>query len=66
MNRKTSLYLIALGMCLIIGSSAGQDWLVGRYVSSFGPYDDPSIFGLKRWLDYPYPTYSLYTAEGSA
>ena len=65
-NRKTSSYLIALGLCLIIGLSEGQDWLVGGYVSSYGPYDDPSIFGLKRWLDYPYPTYSLYTAEGSA
>lgn len=64
-NEKTSLYLIALGVCIIIGLSAGQDWLVGGYVSSFGPYDDPTIFGLKRWLDYPYPAYSLYTTEGS-
>jgi len=65
-NEKNSLYLMTLGLCLIIGLSAGQDWLVGGYVSSFGPYDDLSLFGLKRWLDYPYPTYSLYTAEGSA
>ncbi len=64
-NEKISIYLIALGICLIIGLSAGQDWLVGGYVSSFGPYDDPAIFGLKRWLDYPYSTYYLYTAKGS-
>ena len=65
-HRKTLLYLIALGLCLFIGITDGQDWLVGGYVSSFGPYDgDPSIAGLKRWLDYPVPTYTLYGMNGS-
>ena len=65
-NEKTSLYLIALGLCLFIGITGGQDWLVGGYVSSIGPYDgDPSIAGLKRWLDYPLPTATWYGLNGS-
>ena len=66
MHRKNWLYLIALGSCLIIGLAGGQDWLVGGYVSSFGPYDDLSVTGLKRWLDYPNPTYTWYGMNGSA
>lgn len=65
-HRKNWLYLIALGLCLIIGLAAGHDWLVGGYVSSFGPYDDPSVGGLKQWLDYPIPTYAFYGTNGSA
>lgn len=54
-------------ICLFIflGITGGQDWLVGGYVSSIGPYGgDPSIAGLKRWLDYPIPTYTWIGAEG--
>lgn len=63
---KTLLYIMALSTCLFVGITGGQDWLVGGYVSSIGPYDgDPAISGLKRWLDYPIPTATWYGSNGS-
>ena len=58
------IFAAMLAVCLLIGSSSGQDSSAFRAVSS-SRTDDPGLAGMLRWLDQPVPRLPWYTADGS-
>lgn len=66
MSRKKIFNAKALVLLLLIGSTCGQDWLGGGYVSSSGPIYDPGLAGMMQWLNTPfYYYYPSYYAGGA-
>ncbi len=58
------LGMTALAVCLLIGTSFGEDYLVGGYVRSHDrSMSDPGIAGMLRWLDAPVSNLPWYSAD---